>query len=284
MSANDFTNFNELGGAPEEAAGMTAATVTEEEKNRQKRAARKAKTDKMVGMLKETMATDPTFEARLKKYSKDVEVVNSLGFGDNGNIILDGKDEAGNKNLVVVSKIVGYIIRNIGKEPIKYQTEEFTKNAEGVWVGQKVEKVLAPGEEVPLARKWMTLFAAQPEISFELANGKIARGSGSSVDSGTKEIDVDKELEAHYFSFSDPSIKVNDDNIKKNVGKKVGETGEGDKKRGVWVVRPEYEKTFGFLNNVKAKEPRKAKEPKDKIDIQAAAANYVFKLAQSGKI
>lgn len=247
----------------------------DETKVNDKKAAKKEKKDKVIRMMKETVASDPDFKERLHKFSANVEVVNSLGFGDGGNIVVDGKKENGERNLVKTSKIIGYAVRNNGDQPIPYITEEFAKNEEGVWVGQKVDKVLGPGETINLSRKWMTVFASQPEISFVLANGKIVRGPATNK--AGKE-DIDKELEAHYFAFDDKDKKVNDDTVKKNVGKK-GKDATG---KQAWVVKAEYEKEFGFLNNVKEKAERKAKE-KQTITATDAMANYIRLITQEGR-
>lgn len=235
---------------------------------------KKAKISQMRELLKQTVSEDPTFVQKLKSLSNSVAVVNTLGYGDSGNIIVDEstkhlpKDE---RRLITTSQIVGYRLQNIGNTPIKYLTEEFVKNEEGTYVGTRVEKVAKPGETFALSRKYMTIFCSQPEISFQLSNGKIIRGSGT-----VKDGDIDRELEAYYFTFNDKSIKVNSDDVKINIAKKIK---QGDQTK--WVVKPEFEATFGYLNNAKAP-GRKGRQPGTgkQFTVQDMAANYINKLLQ----
>lgn len=82
---------------------------------------RKEKIQRMKEVLKENIASDPTFLSRMHTLSGAVKVVNSLGFGDSGNIIVDkSKSTKDNRTLAVTSAIVGYRVQNIGSEPIKY--------------------------------------------------------------------------------------------------------------------------------------------------------------------
>jgi hypothetical protein len=123
----------------------------------------------MSALLRDTVNQDPTFATKVRSLSDKLAVVNTLGYGENGNIIVDEatknlpKDQ---RKLVTTSQIVGYRVQNIGDAPVKYLTEEFTKDAEGVFVGARVEKTAKPGEFIDLTRKYMTIFCSQPEISF----------------------------------------------------------------------------------------------------------------------
>ncbi len=245
-----------------------------------KKAAKQEKLKEMSKLLKETINQDPTFTSKVRSLSDSIAVVKTLGYGEGGNIIVDEatkhlpKDQ---RKLVSTSQIVGYRVANIGQTPIKYLTEEFTKNAEGVYEGARVEKVLEPGGQVDFTRKYMTIFTAQPEISFQLSNGKIVRGSGT-----VKPGDVDGELEAHYFVFNDKTVKVNSDTMKINVAAPKKDK-EGNKK---WVVKPEFEKVFGYLNNAKASGKRgRGPSAGSKFTTQDMAANYINRLLQeSGAI
>lgn len=261
-------NFQALGNENEVVAqGNEAVDAKKQEKSK--------KLKEMSQLLKETINTDPTFQTKVRSLSERLSVVNTLGYGEGGNIIVDEatknlpKDQ---RKLVTTSQIVGYRVANTGDQPIKYLTEEFTKNAEGVYEGQRVEKVMAAGEQVDFTRKYMTIFCAQPEISFQLSNGKIVRGSGS-----VKPGDIDGELEAHYFSFNDKNIKVNSDTMKLNVAAKK-KAADGTAK---WVVKPEFEKTFGYLNNAKATGKRgRGPSTTSKYTTQDMAANYINRLLQ----
>lgn len=245
-----------------------------------KKAAKKAKLQEMANLLRETLSSDPTFATKMRTYSDSLIVVNTLGYGDSGNIVVDPtkpvEKEGDKRALVSTSQIVGYRVQNVGAAPIKYLTEEFTKNDEGVWVGQQVQRQLEPGVTVDFTRKYMTIFCSQPEISFALKNGKIIRGSGT-----VKNGDVDAELEAHYFNFTDKDVKVNSDTTKLNVAQKA-KGADGTTK---WVVKPEFEKTFGALNNAKTSAKRARTAKGSKYTTQDMAANFIFNmLKESGQM
>ena len=248
-------NQMEQGGAPVETGAVASAE-------------KKQKVEEMKSALKETIATDPSFNEKLHSLCDKVEVVNSLGFGDSGNIVVDKSKKTDGRALAVTSAIVGYRIKNIGKTPVKYQTEVYTQGADGRFVGTKAEKTLAGGAIADLTRQYMTMFCAQPELSFQLANGKIIKGSGAKGDRGIK-----SELESYYFAFSkdeDGSKRqINDDTVKLNVGHKVD---------GKWVVKPEFAETFGFLNNPKEGGKGGRKPSGEKYNTQDLVANYVNKL------
>ena len=261
---DDFVDFENMGDG--------VADATEKEETGEKAAKRKAKKEDMQAKVEafQKKVSDPEFAKRLKKFSGAVSVINTLGYGENGGLILDKK--TGNK--VPTPKIVGYKLQNISTDiEIPYITEEYEpqKAEDGSvrWVGKKVDKVLKPGETIELTRKYMTFFCSMPEISFELANGKIIRGSANAHT-------VDEVMEAHYFAFSDSSNKVNSDSIKINIGKKVksanGTTG--------WVVKPEYEKAFGFLNNNSTGKTAKKSggSTKKSYSAQDVNANYIYEL------
>ncbi len=236
-----------------------------------KKAERQQRIAEMTQALKETVNTDPNYLAQLGRLSKSVQVVNTLGFGDSGNIIVDpaskGKPKE-ERELQGTSRIVGYRIANIGTEDIAYSTEEYTLEGD-VYVGKRVQKTLAVGKTANLTRKAMTAFCAQPAISFQLANGKIVRGSGT-----VRKDDIEGELEAYYFSFDDKNIKVNSDDVKINVAakKKVGD-------KDVWLVKKEFLPEFGYLNNPKTPGKRgRGPSNAQKFTAQDAAANYVNRL------
>lgn len=233
-----------------------------------KKDAKKAKNQKFRAAFKETLDSDASYEARHCKWTPHVQVVNTLGFGDSGNIVRE-PNSADKKSLMKTSAIVGYLLMNTGDEPINYTTEEFTQDETGKYIGTKVQKVMQPGEKVALSRKYMTMFCAQAEISFQLANGIVCKGSGS-----YKEDDIDAELRSYYFKFSDTSIKVNDDAVKLNIGEKVKVEGSDAEK---WVVKAEYEAVFGDLNN---SEEKKGKTSKTKYNVQDLASNYINKLIE----
>lgn len=246
----------------------------------EKKVEKKKKLKQMGDLLKQTINTDPTFVQKLKSLTNDIAVLNTLGFGDSGNIIVDETTKhlpKGERKLINTSQIVGYRLVVIGQNPVKYLTEEFSKDAEGKYVGARVEKVAKPGEKFDLSRKYMTIFCSQPEISFQLSNGKVVRGSGD-----VKPGDLDGELEAHYFAFNDKSIKVNSDSMKLNVAAKKVDKATGTSK---WEVKPEFVATFGYLNNAKPA-GRKGRGPaSSKFSPQDLAANYINTLLrESGNL
>lgn len=216
----------------------------------------------LVNRLRETMKTDKTFADRVKTKSASLEVTRTLGFSDKGGLVVDSGKEG--RSLVATSGIVGYEIHNIGTEAIPYKTAICKKGADGIWVATPTDAVLQPGDKTCLTRQYMTMLTAAPEFSFELANGKIQKGSGASKEGkSTKDL-----LEAYYFVFNkDTGLQVNDDEVKAAIAEKV---------EGKWVVKPEFEAVFGEWNNPKptTKAARAPKAPK--MDSNVAVANYVY--------
>ena len=123
-----------------------------------------------------------------------------------------------------------------------------------------------------LTRQWMTVFCAQPEVSFKLANGKIIKGSGSKNNK-----DFTSELESYYFCFDKDENgnrpQINDDEVKLNVG-------ERDEATGKWKVKVEFVETFGYLNNPKETTKSSRKPAGEKLTAQDVAAAYVNKMIQ----
>ena len=237
----------------------TEAPVTAEQN-----AAKKQKIAVIKEAMKATLSTDATYQERLHKWSGSIKVVNTLGYGKNGNIVVDKAAKTDSRTLKATSKIVGYKIQNIGSEAIEYTTEVFAPDETGKFVGTIVKKTIAPGEQVQLTRQYMTMFCAQPEISFTLANGKIVSSSKKSAKN------LKEELSAYYFSFnkdeSGNSLQVNDDEVKLSVDDADGK------------VKPEYVETFGYLNNPKEGKAARAKKPE--YTTQDLAANYIHKLLE----
>ena len=227
-------------------------------------AAKKEKVQAMRAALKETVQTNPDFANKLHKLSNSIKVVHTLGYGKGGNIVVDKSTGSDKRDLKPTSAICGYLIENIGSDAIEYTTEVFAPDETGKFVGTVVKKTIAPGEQVQLTRQYMTMFCAQPEISFTLANGKIVSSSKKSAKN------LKEELSAYYFSFnkdeSGNSLQVNDDEVKLSVDDADGK------------VKPEYVETFGYLNN--PKEGRAARAKGTKFTTQDLAANYINKMLQ----
>lgn len=246
-------------------AEVTQATPVKTE--RDKELERKKKVEEMKKSFKDTLQQQPEFKNILHTLSDSIMVVNTLGYGKNGNIVVDKKasatDEKG-RVLKPTSLICGYKLKNVGTEPIQYKTEVFEKDTEGKYVGTVVERTWAPGTEIVLSRVYTTMLCARPEISFTLANGKIV--SSSKRTGGN----IKDELAAYYFSFTKgedgATTTVNDDEVKLSV-----DDGNG-------VVKPEFVETFGYLNN--PKETRAGRGKSTKYSTQDVAANYINKLLE----
>lgn len=228
--------------------------------------ARKKRVQLMRTELKETINSSPDYTEKLHKLSDSVRVINTLGYGKNGNVILDkaASTSAGKRVLTPTSQIHGYVVENCGSEAIPYTTEVFAKDETGKYVGTKVSKTLAPGERTCLNRKYMTMFCAVPEISFTLENGTMIASSA------TRSVkNIDDELAAYYFHFNSvdgQTIQVNDDEVKISIDDENG------------VIKPEYVETFGYLANPKADKMPKAKGRK--FTSQDLAANFINTLIQ----
>lgn len=240
------------------------------------KSSKEERVEAMKAALKETILTDPTFKERKGIYSDSLEVLNTLGFGEDGGVVRDKSRTIISKKTgkeihprIPISKIVGYRVKNVGDEAIKYQTGVWAKGDDGIYAETKTEKTLEPGDEADFTRLYITMLCAQPEISFRLANGKIIRGAGAD---GAK--DIKEELASHYFAFSrdkhDVLKQVHDDTVKLAVGEKID---------GEWVVKEEFEEVFGFLNNPEEK-ARAGGKPKERYSAQDVAANYINKMIE----
>lgn len=217
--------------------------------------------------MQATLKEDPEYLAKHRALTGSVKVVNTLGFGDSGSIIVAEGSTKDNRKLQTVSAIVGYKIQNIGTEAIPYFTEEFVADAEGKYAGQKVKKTLAPGETTVITRKYATVLFSQAEFNLKVENGKFIPPKQKKTN------DLDAFLAGHYFSFNDREMKVNSDTVKLQVGEQR-KSPEGASK---WFVKPEYESIFGYLNNeTKGKGKRKKSGPS--FDAQDYAANFIQRL------
>lgn len=227
-------------------------------------AARKEKVAAMKASLKETVQTSPDFASKLRRLSNSIKVVNTLGYGKGGNIVVDKKASGDARVLKPTSAICGYKLENIGTEVIEYTTEVFSQDETGKFVGQVVKKQWAHGETINLTRQYTTMLCSMPEISFTLANGKIVSSSKKNAKS------LKEELAAYYFAFNKSedgtTPQVNDDEVKLSVDDADGK------------VKPEYVETFGYLNN--PKEGRAARTKGAKYTTQDLAANYIHKLLE----
>lgn len=232
-----------------------------------------AQIEKFVAKLK----ADPTLKETLRSLSDSLMVVNSLAFSDEGSIVLDPTKpvtEDGKRPIVKTSKIIGYRIKNVGTEPITYTVSQCTKDADGVWKENQVEKQLNPDETAEIPKKYLTMLTSDPRFSFQLQNGFMKKSSKSNPANS-----LDDELESWYFKAADDDIKVNADSFKVNIGQEVI---DGDSNK--WVVLPEFEEVFGYLNNSTKKEKAKVNKEKVSISPRDAAANYIQELLKNQKM
>lgn len=249
--------------------GEQMPTETPEKKGKDNR---KMKVDAMKEAFKEVAGT-AEFKEKHCALSSSLKVVNSLGYGATGGIVVDKNSDKEGRALAPTSQIVGYRVQNIGQTPIAYTTEVWTKDADGHYVSEKVVKSIAPGAFADLTRQYMTMLCANPEFSFQLANGKMVRGSGNRGG----ENDIKAELEAHYFSFNkEEQLEINSDEVKLSIAVKGAD--------GKWTVKPEFAEVFGYLDNEKAKGPRSKGEAGPKYNSSDMAANYVMKLMKEANL
>lgn len=251
-----------------EVFGNAGATAPVEGVSAPQTSEKKEKINAMKDALKATINNDPEFQTKLRRLSGSVKVVNTLGYGQGGNIIVDKALSTKEKRVLKQTpQICGYKLENIGEETIEYQTMEYAPNAEGKWVGNTVKKSFAPGQQIDLDRKHMTIFCARPEISFTLANGKIVVSGKRSAKT------LDEELMAYYFHFDKnedgTTTAVNDDEVKLSID----DNGK---------VKPEYEATFGYFNN--PKEGRAPKSKGNKFTTQDLAANFINSMLQESNM
>lgn len=269
--ANELENFEAL----DQNAGAGVQNTRSE--NDAAKAARKAA---LSAAMQATIAESGDDYLKVKgSNSANIVITRVLGFGETGNIIETKKKDAdGNgREVGAIAKNVGYKIQNVGSAPITYATEVFAKDASGKFVGSIVQKQIAPGETVAISRKYMTLFGCKPEFSNKFANGKLVRTSaGGKAVPGN--VNLEAELEAYTFVFNDKEISVNDESIKDQIGKKVSVDGKNK-----YVVIPEYEEVFGYLNNAPVKAA--GRQAKPAFDSQDLASNYIYRLAsESGLV
>lgn len=268
MDTNAFFNTPDDG-----AAVVEEATV--ETKKATKRAKSELQTE-MIEQFQKTMAADPNIQTVLKSESDSLAVVKTLCSNTLKNFVQDkanpyklGKDGQEVRNLIPVTGLCGYRLKNVGSKPISYKTMEYVKNGE-MYEGTEVEKVAAPGEEFDLARKYFTILASRPEYSFILANGKVITGKDIA-----KCVTLDEKLERPHFQFAPDengnAVSVHDDAVKIPIEGTDG------------ALLPEFEGTFGFLHNPVAKAGGAGKRSgRSSVSVQELAANYFQTMLNGG--
>lgn len=246
-----------------------AEDASDEARKAAKREQNKEQNQALIDCMKDRISKNPDFLATVKTMSGNLEVVHTMTFSDKGGLVLNKEASlaANSRTLKAVPAIVGYEIKNVGTTPIAYKTATCTKGADGMFVEEPCDAVLQPGDTAFVTRQYMTMLAAAPEFSFELANGKIVKGSGGTKTGKT----VRSKLEAYYFSFDkETGLSVNDDAVVIPVGEQLED--------GKWVVKPQFEAVFGFLNNPKKAGPKgtRSRKPSEKIDRPTLLANFVY--------
>lgn len=244
-------------------------------------AAEKSQKSVILNNFAQKLQANPELKAVLYSASKSLRVINSCGYGEDGGLVEIKKGDknvpAGEKTgreVGATSKVVGYIIENIGDAPISYTDGIWTKNAEGVYEEQVTEVVINPGEKKPIDRKYLTLLAVRPEFSFTLENGKVV-GSAKNAKS------ADELISSYHFRFKDSSMTIHDDKVKVAIADKKEVVIDGVAQTK-WILKPEFEATFGYLSNPKNSVRKTRASVREGIDFKtAAAADYVRSLLAS---
>jgi len=230
--------------------------MSEEIKNTQEQSGGSAKSKK-IKMVKDSMRAtlqeDADYLNRACKKSKSIKVINTLAFGKTASI-----------SSVDTSKIVGYRLQNVGKEPIQYTTKIYTKGADGKYVGQTETRTAAPGETFELNRVYTTMFAMKEEYAFTFANGTLVAGPSAMSSENDK---IEDTLASFYFRFK-PDADGNAPSVY-DEGIKISIDQDG-------AVKEEFNETFGYLNKVKSERATK----NERITTQVMMANYIQRLVK----
>lgn len=155
-----------------------------------------------------------------------------------------GKEKKGAKyrNLKSVSKLVGYILENCGDEPLTLKTQYCELDDTGKYVaGDTVEVTLAPGERMPISKKYLAINSTDIRFSGKFQNGIIV--SSNKKAKGTAE----EILNRYFFKFSaEAGLDIHGEDVKLPIAEKVSGP-DGDE----WKVFDEYLPVFGTLMNKK---------------------------------
>jgi hypothetical protein len=191
--------------------------------------------------------------------------------GPDGQPVLDAKGKPKmERKLVETPEVVGYVIKNVGNVDIPYQTEVYRQEGE-IWVGEKVERVLKPGQSAALTKKYLAKLSLEPQFNLKFSNGiVIVKVAGNETD------DIETILAKSHFRPANFSVTNDMYNI--NISKHVSVPGKPGEKK--WVVKKDFLETFGYLNNPEPEKVKKKRIPKEKVDSQALVAAYVRNLAR----
>jgi hypothetical protein len=267
-----FQQLGEQNAAPVN-TGVEAAPKKEKKTNEEDK--------QLIANLKNTVQTDTSYVEAHGKLSEAIEVVNTLGFTDSGDQIHDkaASEKEGKRVLAQVGRIVGYVIKNNGAEPIPYTTYNCTPKADGTgYDAAEVQTTLAPGKTAVVSKRHLIQLSCRPEISFELANAHFKKAPNQKL-IGNDGIDgiEDKFYLAFNKKEDGTSIPVHDDRVKKQIGQKDAE--------GKWHVKKEYAAVLGFVENAKPVKERAPRQAGPKYSSRDAQSLYVAQLfANAGQM
>lgn len=234
--------------------------------------------DAMTATLQES---GDAYNARVNQRSKDLRVTNVLSFGDSGSLKQTSK-AVGKKGdtdykahgLEKTGANVGYVIQNVGKDPIPYTADEYSL-VDGKYVPTRVNKNLAPGATAPISKKDLVILTCIPEFSFRLANGTVSPTSAknNSNVAATSPLDT---IENFKFTFNpDEKTSVNDVQIPI-----AHRTADND-----WEVEPEYVPAFGYLMNAPEKKAAATGgKVSNKKSPQELNANYIRRMLEENGV
>lgn len=198
-------------------------------------------------------------KSKIGSYSDYLEVVNALGYaGDTAvshprvRVYNDLGEEIGTEHKYMpTSKLVGFIIRNISEDKdIKYITEEFSESkSQGVWQGQRIQRILKPGETAQISKFYFNMLLFMPEFNCRISNGNLRYNGNCGLQSSqSDEAEIIERLNRYYFVSKGGAIHRA--GYKIEIATEVG---------GAYKIKPEYEKIFGSLNSIQPKGRRSAK-------------------------
>jgi len=220
-----------------------------------KKAEKKKFLESAIQEYQRVVSENPEIKQIAGTLAGKLEVVKALTYTDQGGLKLAGV-EGNTRKLVPKSEIVGYIVKNLSDQPVQYTTMDWVLDpATGRWEGEKVRRVLQPGESVALSKKYFTLLASDPAILFKFSNGDCRIRFSE---------DPQKVLTSGYFVRSDDK-SVNDEDFSERIDIKRKDKDGKD----VYIIKKEYERVFGFLNNKPEKEVVARKSDIDKALVIA---------------
>ena len=177
-------------------AATSSAKVTEADKN-----------------LAETTAEIESQDPNVGRLSSSVALVGLLGDPSDPDVITE-KDADGNKKAQDSKpRVVGYIIKNVGNEPLKYWSSPLAKN----WTRkdrmshipeETVDAVIAPGETANLTLFETAVLFSTPEVNLVASGGDlVATGVFSKRNSRQATENTDSQNQNFLIRVSPGSIR-----------------------------------------------------------------------------